>query len=331
MIKRLLKDKVFMIGFLFLSTMLLLSFANTFFNKGKIHQVSIVMDGKGKILAVPPFPPSSQFLLGTDRGGLDMLHMVVQGAKFTIGIALLIVFLRLIFSIMIGTFLGLYLQKWIARLEKLFDVFTVVPLTLIAYFILLNVFWMPIDGFAEPFWKRAVFEVFILTVFALPTLSFFIANDVKKVFQEDFIDAAKVVGGSKIHIMMKHIFPHVVENWILLLPQQFVQVLIIMGHLGVLQLFFGGTYVDYMGFSPPKTISYEWSGLIGDSYKVLSITPWIPLVPIVFLALSVISAQLMLNGIKRAFIARDKEKVKRKIGTVEIEQSAKKERFFLVK
>jgi peptide/nickel transport system permease protein len=331
MIKKLMKDKLFMISFLFLATMLLLSFANTLFNNGNIRQVSIVMDGKGKILAIPPFPPSAQFLLGTDRGGFDMLHMIVQGAKFTIGIALFIVVLRLLFSIVIGTFLGLYLQKWIPRFEKLFDVFTVVPLTLIAYFILLNVFWMPVDGFAEPFWKRAVFEVFILTVFALPTLSFFVANDIKNVFQEDFIDAAQVIGASKVHIMIKHIFPHVVENWILMLPQQFVQVLIIMGHLGVLQLFFGGTYIDYMGFSPPKTISYEWSGLIGDSYQALSITPWIPLVPIVFLALTVISSQLILNGIKRAFEARDQEIIKKMPAVSEINETLEPAGFVLIK
>jgi peptide/nickel transport system permease protein len=68
-------------------------------------------------------------------------------------------------------------------------------------------------------------------------------------------------------------------------------------YLGVLKLFFGGTYVEYIQIDPPKTISYEWLGLIGDSYQFIAIHPSIPLVPIVF-----ISSQFILNGLKRAFI-----------------------------
>jgi peptide/nickel transport system permease protein len=293
-----------MLGFLFVSILLLLSLLNSIIYDGNIRQVPILFDKKGNVIGTPPFAPSLDFPLGTDRNGYDMLHMIIQGAKFTIGIALLIMMLRMALSIVIGVLLGVYLKKWIAKLENFFDSFTVVPLTLIAYFILANVLWMPIDGFPHPFWKRAVFEVFVLTVLALPTLSIYIANDIRRVYREEFVQVAKILGGSKLHILKVHVLPHVLENWVLLSIQQFIQVLMVMTHLGVLQLFFGGTYVDYMQMDPPKTISYEWSGLIGDSYQVISITPWIPLVPIVFLSLTIISSQFMLNGLKRAFILK---------------------------
>jgi peptide/nickel transport system permease protein len=299
------RDKLFMLGFLFVSILLLLSLLNSMINDGNIRQVPILFDKNGNVIGTPPFAPSLRFPLGTDRNGYDMLHIIIQGAKFTIGIALLITMLRMALSIMIGGALSVYCQKWIPKLENFFDSFTVVPLTLIAYFILVNVLWMPIDGFPHPFWKRAVFEVFVLTVLALPTLSFYIANDIRRVYREEFVQAAKILGGSKWHIFKVHLLPHVFENWALLSIQQFIQVLMVMAHLGVLQLFFGGTYVDYMQMDPPKTISYEWSGLIGDSYPFISIYPWIPLVPIVFFSLTIIAAQLMLNGVKRAFVSKN--------------------------
>jgi len=308
LIRILIQDKLFMLGFLFISILLLLSLLNSIINDGSIRQVPILFDKNGNVIGTPPFAPSLRFPLGTDRNGYDMLHMMIQGAKFTIGIALLIMMLRMALAIMIGGTLGVYCKKWIPKLENFFDSFTVVPLTLIAYFILVNVLWMPSDGFPHPFWKRAVFEVFVLTVLALPTLSFYIANDIRRVYREEFVQAAKILGGSKWHIFKVHVLPHVLENWVLLSIQQFIQVLMVLAHLGVLQLFFGGTYVDYMQIDPPKTTSYEWSGLIGDSYQVISITPWIPLIPIVFFSLTIISSQFILNGLKRAFILKRRVK-----------------------
>jgi peptide/nickel transport system permease protein len=309
LVRLLIRDKLFMLGFLFITILMILSLLNSILNDGNVRQVPILFDKNGQVIGSPPFAPSFHFPLGTDRNGYDMLHIIIQGAKFTIGIALLITILRITLSIMIGGILGVYFKNWIPKLETFFDSFTVVPLTLIAYFILINVLWMPIDGFPHPFWKRAAFEVFVLTVLAIPTLAFYIANDIQKVFTEEFIQAAQILGGSKLHILKVHVVPHVVENWVLLSIQQFIQVLMIMAHLGVLQLFFGGTFVDYTYQDPPKTISYEWSGLIGDSYQVLNITPWISIVPIVFFSLTIISAQFMLNGVKRAFAYKKGQKI----------------------
>ena len=46
------------------------------------------------------------------------------------------------------------------------------------------------------------------------------------------------------------------------------------------------------------SVSYEWSGLIGDTYSRMVTYPWQPLVPILFLGLTILSAQMMLNGFK---------------------------------
>jgi peptide/nickel transport system permease protein len=60
-----------------------------------------------------------------------------------------------------------------------------------------------------------------------------------------------------------------------------------------------------MQMDPPKTISYEWLELIGDSYQFIAIHPWIPLVPIIF-----ILSQFILNGLKRVLIHIKRKKLK---------------------
>ncbi|MFD3449829.1 ABC transporter permease [Microbacteriaceae bacterium 4G12] len=295
------KEKRFVIGFSFVFFLLVASFVNTIWNGGKVHQVSLLFDSQRNVIGAPPFPPSWNFLLGTDRGGFDVLHMIIQGAKFTIGIALLIAALRIIISTLFGILLGLYGGKWTKSLERIFDSFNVVPLSLIAYFILANVLWMPFDGFPHPFWKRATFEVIILTILAVPTVMFFISKDIQKLWKEEFMEAAKVLGGSKLHILRIHILPHTMPRWLLLFMQQFIQVLLVLIQLGLLELFFGGTLVDYSKMNEaPKSLSYEWSGIIGQQYKVLFITPWVVGGPILFLTLTIYSVQLMMSGIENA-------------------------------
>ena len=78
--------------------LVLLSIGNTIWNDGQIRKVTLQYDAAGNP-EVPPFSPSSQFLLGTDRNGYDLLHLVIEGAKWTIGISFLIALLRMVMGV----------------------------------------------------------------------------------------------------------------------------------------------------------------------------------------------------------------------------------------
>ena len=297
-----------MTGFLFLSVLMLLSIGNTVFNDGEIRHDAFLSDGNGTVIDVPPYPPFSVFPLGSDLRGYDLLHMMIEGAKITIGVALLIVVLRMAMGLLIGSLLGMYARRWIAAFEKVFSSFTLIPLTLVAAFLLDSVLTMQPDGFTNPFWKRALFEVFVLTIYAVPTLAIFQANEIKRLHEEDFMEAARVLGGGAWHKMKVHIFPHLKDNMWQLSIQQFIQVLIVLSHLGVLNIFFGGTYIDYATGESPKSMYYEWSGLVGTYFRSLNFHPWIALVPIAFFTLTILAAQLMLNGMKAATERANEEK-----------------------
>lgn len=311
MIKHLVREKQFLFSFLFLIILLLASIGNTIFNDGQIRQVTALYEN-GNLIGAPPFPPSTHFLLGTDMHGYDLLHVIIQGAKFTIGLSACIAMLQVGFAIVFGVGIGMFLKSWSSKIEAFFDSFTIMPLTIIAYFLLVNVMSMPIDGFQQPFYQRALFEMFILTILALPTTSFYVANEVKKLFTTEFVEAASVLGGSKFHILRKHIFPQLRSTLVILLVQQFNKVLLVLAHLGVLKMFFGGTVIDHSpAKEPPRTLSFEWSGLIGDTFHMLSVHPWIALVPIVFFSLTVVAANLMLVGLQNALEKSSASKVQK--------------------
>ncbi|WP_409294241.1 ABC transporter permease subunit [Peribacillus sp. SCS-26] len=305
MIRRLLITKRFLAGTGFLACLLIGSFVWERLAQGEIKKVTGYYED-GQVIASPPYPPSLEFWLGSNEYGYDLFQMLVYGAKYSIGVAFLTAGLQLAGALVIGTLLGGFLSQWIKRLEPLFDSFYVVPTTLIAFFILRIVLWMPQGGFQEPFWQRALFEILLLVLLALPALTIYCAKEIKKELQSEHIEAARVLGGSSLHILAVHVFPATFQKWILLFLQQFTQVLLLMAYLGVFQLFFGGTFVDYnpAGGVPPASLSNEWAGILGNSFREFTIHPWLVMGPVIFMSAAILAVKSMASGIERAYAER---------------------------
>ncbi|EJQ41915.1 hypothetical protein IEE_04405 [Bacillus cereus BAG5X1-1] len=298
------RDKRFWISIGFLLILVLLSIGNTIWNDGQIRKITLQYDAAGNP-EVPPFSPSSQFLLGTDRNGYDLLHLVIEGAKWTIGISFLIALLRMVMGVFFGVLLGTYIKRGFAKIEAFFDSFTVVPTVMIAYFFLQSVNRFGSGEETTTFFERASFQVVLLVLLAMPVIALYVANEVRKLRTEEFIDAARILGGSRRHIVIKHIFPHLYMTFILVFLQQFTQTLTILLHLGLLEVFFGGT-VQFggaiRGMKEIDSYTHEWSGLIGVYFRSLTVHPWIPLVPITFFGFTIFSGNMIVKSIEEAMM-----------------------------
>lgn len=89
----------------FLIILLTLSILNTVVNDGKIRQVPFIYNEDGTLEKAPPYPPFDVFLFGSDMYGYDMLHTIIEGAKYSIGIVLIVALLRMLLSIVFSYFL----------------------------------------------------------------------------------------------------------------------------------------------------------------------------------------------------------------------------------
>ncbi len=74
----------------------------------------------------------------------------------------------------------------------------------------------------------------------MPVIALYVAKEVRKLQTEEFIDVARILGGSRRHIVIKHLFPHLNMTFILVFLQQFTQTLTILLHLGLLEVFLEG-------------------------------------------------------------------------------------------
>ncbi len=139
MLKRVLKQPLFLTGFLFIIILLTVSICHSLFFGGHVPHKNSLYNSSGRLIGTPPFPPSVVPPFGTDNSGANLFFQLIQGAKYTIGIALIIAFLRIFFSLIIGLFYRQFLLRFNKYFSWVIDAFHYVPISLIVYFLLAGV------------------------------------------------------------------------------------------------------------------------------------------------------------------------------------------------
>ncbi len=316
MIKRIFMNPLFLIGFLFIVGLLGGSFYFDLVMKDNLpDRTTILYDEEGLPRYTAPFPPMKEYPLGTDKNGYQVLYKILEGAKYTILIAFFITVLRMVFS----TFFGIVFRRVLLKVERiikgLINSFHFAPLSLIAYFVVAPVALIFSWSFSAE--TEIIFSIAVLTLLAVPTLSLLIMNETDQILQYEFIRNAKILGGSHLHVMNRHVGPYLGPKLFIIFNQQMIQVLLLFAHLGVLGLYIGGpefkstikepTYMnEVMEGKEPEVIqtitsmSNEWGGLIAIARKEFLMYPWQIYFPALAFALTILAFTLMLEGMKRA-------------------------------
>ena len=309
--KKLFTNRLFIFGFSIISLLLSISLGYWAIFEDHIPTTNLLKDENGDILR-PPYNGSVYPPLGTDEFGRNILMVMIVGFKYTILAGFLITFIRVIPSIFLGLVIHFYLGKLERPIKSMADSINYFPVTLLAYFML---FYMSSHGImmddpAIPeFWGRVWFFVFILSIIFIPTNSVLIANEVKKIYNMEFIESSRVLGANTWRIITKHIRPFLVPQLYIIFIREFIQTLVLMSHLGVLGIFIGGAVrkENLFGNAKSASISDEWTGLIGMWWQYLWTSyPWIAIIPILGLTLLIIAAKSILEGIKEVIIIEEK-------------------------
>ena len=299
-INQLLRNKSFMFGFLFIFILLTASFIWPLVGGKEVKQVTAEYEN-GDIISVPPYAPSSDFILGSNEHGKDHFQMLVYGAKYTYLAVFGIAAIQLLVGLLIASLIGTYLSKCIARIEPFFDVFNFVPIVVLAFFILNPMITIYSDGFnmfESSFYERVIFQILLLACLGMPTVIFYIAKEINKTFATEYAASAKVLGGSRLHILLVHVFPNIRGKCLLLFIQQLIQTMLILTTLGVMEIYFGGTVLYPETDNRPTSFTNEWSGLLGGVFRWMNSHPWMILSPVIFISLTVLSFKLMIMGLE---------------------------------
>jgi peptide/nickel transport system permease protein len=303
--RRLLKEKSFIFGFFFLSTMLVMSFVYTYGIKDPNDKPQAVLYNENQeLVARAPFPPSEDFLLGSDKEGKGVLTNLIEGAKYTIGLAILLSLFRILLSFILG-YLFFILPKVVKdKIEILCDAYHYAPTAIFAYLILSPA----LIAFSWSYDDKSKFYITIGVIIALaiPILSVYLMREIENIFRKEFISSSRLIGGSSIHIFLKHVTPFLIPKIIIMFVQQVGQVLTLFAHLALLDIFIGGGKQVIMGMDlegnllmESFSLSSEWGGLIGKSWNSFMSYPWMLFGPILAFTLTILAVNFMASGLIR--------------------------------
>ena len=155
-------------------------------------------------------PPSAAHLFGTDEVGRDMLNLTVHGARISMTIGLLATLITIFFGAVIGIVSGYVGGRSDQVLMRLTDFFLVLP-TFVLAIVLAPIILDIVGTDAELFGIRATLLVIIVVIglTSWASMARIIRSQTLSVKERMFVDRARGIGGSRAHIMRRHILPNV--------------------------------------------------------------------------------------------------------------------------
>lgn len=156
--------------------------------------------------------PSAAHLFGTDEVGRDMLNLTVHGARVSMVIGLLATLITILLGAVIGIVAGFLGGRSEQVLMRFTDFFLVLP-TFVLAIVLAPIILDIVGTDAEFFGIRATLFVIVIVIglTSWASTARVIRSQTLSVKERMFVDRARVIGGSRVHIMRRHILPNVVN------------------------------------------------------------------------------------------------------------------------
>jgi peptide/nickel transport system permease protein len=212
---------------------------------------------------------STDHMLGTDRLGRDVLSRLMVGTRTTLQVALVVLAIGAVVGVLLGSLAG-YLGGWSDRVVVgLVDIGLGFPAILLALVLAASV--------GSGFWVVALVIGFI----AWPRFARQVRGEVMSLRGHDYVALARVAGASSMYIIVRHIFPNILNTVVVLATLLVGWAIIVEATLGFLGV----------GIPPPEP---TWGNMIADGRTYAAELWWIALFP--GLAITVVSLCFNLFG-----------------------------------
>ena len=212
-------------------------------------------------------PSLSQHVLGTDHLGRDVLSRLIYGARISITVGFLAVFVAGAVGVLVAVISGVY-KGWVDRvLMRVTDAFLALPYLMVA---------VTVISILKPSLMNVILVIGLLRWMDYARV---LRGEVLRLTETDFVRLAVVAGCSQRQIIMRHIFPNMVNT------------LLVLTTLGVGAGVIAEAALSFLGLGVPRPLP-SWGTMLAESQKYLYTAWWLPLIPGITISLLVMSSNL---------------------------------------
>ncbi|MFB0938643.1 MAG: ABC transporter permease [Urechidicola sp.] len=187
---------------------------------------------------------TKKYYFGTDKYGRDFLSRMLIGTRISYFIGFIAVFISLIIGISIGAIAGYYEGKIDTFIMWLINITWSIPTLLLVIAITL--------ALGKGYWQ--VFIAVGLTMWV--EVARVVRGQILSAKQQQYVEAAKVLGFSDFRIIFKHILPNIMAPVIVISAANFAAAILIESGLSFLGI----------GAQPPTP---SWGAMIKDHYSYI--------------------------------------------------------------
>ena len=228
-------------------------------------------------------PPSLEHPMGTDAFGRDQLTRIMHGGKVSLQVGMISVLIGGTFGILMGAIAEIF-GGWIDEIVSRFiDIMLAFPSILLA---------LAVVSVLGPDLYNLMIAVGISSI---PAFARLVRSAVLSIKENDYIVAARSLGLTRARIVIVHIIPNIFAS------------ILVFATLEVATAILAGASLNFlgMGAKPPTP---EWGLLLAESRDFFRRAWWLATFPGIAIMVTVISINLLGDGLRDTFDPWLKEK-----------------------
>jgi dipeptide transport system permease protein len=218
---------------------------------------------------------STRFLLGTDELGRDIFSRLIHGARVSLSIGFLSVLMSMIPGVLLGLTAAFHQRYLSPAIMRVMDILLALPGLLLAICII------TILG------PGLVNTMIAIAVSALPSYTRLARAAALSEINKEYVTASRVAGAGTLRLMLLTVLPNCMPPLIVNATLSFSAAVLETAALGFLGL----------GVQPPTP---EWGTMLSAARDYIERAPWVVTMPGLTILISVLSINLMGDGLRDA-------------------------------
>ncbi|GAX91726.1 ABC transporter permease [Effusibacillus lacus] len=216
---------------------------------------------------------SSQFLLGTDQFGRDLLSRILYGARVSLIVGLASVAISVLFGTLFGLMAGYFGRKIDGFIMRIMDVLFAFPEILLA---------LAIVAALGPGMFNTILAIGIVNI---PVFTRTVRGAVLSVKNMEYVESARAIGAGTGRILFREIFPNVTAP------------LLVQGSIAISGAILTESALSFLGLGiqPPDP---SWGGMISEARKYMELAPGMIVWPSVAMIITILTFNLFGDALR---------------------------------